>query len=387
MKILLVTYMESTHPGGINKIVREIAKNIAKLGHETIVLQPNPANLPNEETYEGFKIIRVSSLFDKYFYGLSYGIYQYLKNNLKDINPDIIHVNGYHTLQSIEVIHTIKGINPDIPLVFSPYHDIAPGTLAGKYFMNVHNFFGKRAVNKCDYITSVSQFEADSTLEILKVDPNKLQVIPSGVDIFDNPENLEIDFSKDIVKVNMSRDIKEDQKINLLYAGYLITRKGVDFILKSLDALVHDLGIKNVTLTIVGEGPENNNLIQLSKDLKLEEYVVWKPFLSRDKLIQKIKQSDIFMLLSRSEAYGITVAEALTLGTPCIITENTALKEFSMEPGCFVVDYPPDPQKVADLIINVYQNEVTIGPFTEKIRPWDKVSEDYERLYEALITE
>ncbi len=387
MKILLVTYMESTHPGGINKIVREIAKNIAKLGHETIVLQPNPANLPNEETYEGFKIIRVSSLFDKYFYGLSYGIYQYLKNNLKDINPDIIHVNGYHTLQSIEVIHTIKGINPNIPLVFSPYHDIAPGTLAGKYFMNVHNFFGKRAVNKCDYITSVSQFEADSTLEILKVDPNKLQVIPSGVDIFDNPENIEIDFSKDIVKVNMSRDIKEDQKINLLYAGYLITRKGVDFILKSLDALVHDLGIKNVTLTIVGEGPENNNLIQLSKDLELEEYVVWKPFLSRDKLIQEIKQSDIFMLLSRSEAYGITVAEALTLGTPCIITENTALKEFSMEPGCFVVDYPPDPKKVADLIINVYQDEVTIGPFTEKIRPWDKVSEDYERLYETLITE
>ena len=110
VKILLVTYMESTHPGGINKVVREIAKNVSNMGHETIVLQPNPAGLPDEEIYEGFKIIRISSPLDKYLYGISIGLYQYLKKNLKDINPDIIHVNGYHTLQSIEVIHTIKRI-------------------------------------------------------------------------------------------------------------------------------------------------------------------------------------------------------------------------------------------------------------------------------------
>lgn len=384
MKVLLVTYMETKHPGGINKVVREIAKNLADMGHETIVLQPNPSNLPNKEIYEGFKIIRVSSAMDKYFYGLSLGIYQYLKNNLKDINPDIIHVNGYHTLQSIEVIHTIKGIDPNIPLVFSPYLDVAPGTLAGKYFMNVHNYFGKRALEKCDYITSSSQFEAEKTIEILDADPDRLKVIPLGVDVFDRTEN--IDISKDVVGVDLSKDLNGDKKINLIYSGYLITRKGVDYILKSLNALVHDLRVKNVVLTIVGEGPENDNLLEMSKDLHLDKYIEWKPFLSRDKLINKIRQSDIFMLLSRSEAYGITVAEALALGTPCIITERTALKEFSMEPGCFVVDYPPEPREVADSILDIYENDVTVGPFTEKIRPWNKVSEDYERLYESLIT-
>ncbi len=376
--------METKHPGGINKVVREIAKNLADMGHETIVLQPNPSNLPDEEIYEGFKIIRVSSAMDKYFYGLSLGIYQYLKNNLKDINPDIIHVNGYHTLQSIEVIHTIKGIDPNIPLIFSPYLDVVPGTLAGKYLMNVHNYFGKRALEKCDYITSSSQFEAEKTIEILKADPDRLKVIPLGVDVFDRSEN--IDISKDVVGVDLSKDLNGDKKINLIYSGYLITRKGVDYILKSLNALVHDLRVKNVVLTIVGEGPENENLLEMSRDLKLDKYIEWKPFLSRDKLITKIRQSDIFMLLSRSEAYGITVAEALALGTPCIITERTALKEFSMEPGCFVVNYPPEPREVADSILDIYENDVTVGPFTEKIRPWNKVSEDYEKLYESLLT-
>ena len=176
--------MESTHPGGINKVVREIAKNVSNMGHETIVLQPNPAGLPDEEIYEGFKIIRISSPLDKYLYGISIGLYRDLKSSLKDINPDIIHVNGYHTLQSIEVIHTIKRIDPNIPLIFSPYHDVASGTFAGKYLMNLHNFFGKRAIKKCDYITSSSQFEAGNAVKILNVDPNKLKVIPLGVDLY-----------------------------------------------------------------------------------------------------------------------------------------------------------------------------------------------------------
>ena len=145
--------METTQPGGINMVVREIAKNISIMGHECVVLQPNPANLPDEEIYEGFKIIRVSSILDKYFYGLSLGIYQFLKNNLKEINPDVIHINGYHTLQSIEVIHTIKRLDPSIPLIFSPHHDVSPGTIAGKYLMGVHNYFGKN--NKLKIVVSI----------------------------------------------------------------------------------------------------------------------------------------------------------------------------------------------------------------------------------------
>jgi len=367
-------------------VVREIAKNISIMGHECVVLQPNPANLPDEEIYEGFKIIRVSSILDKYFYGLSLGIYQFLKNNLKEINPDVIHINGYHTLQSIEVIHTIKRLDPSIPLIFSPHHDVSPGTIAGKYLMGVHNYFGKRAIELCDYITSVSQFEADSTINILNVNPDKLKIIPNGVNVLDHLESQNIDLSTNIVVVDESKDINKRKKINLLYTGYLITRKGVDFLLESLNALIHDLKVKNVILTIVGEGPEKKNLLELSKELKLDKYIEWKPFLSRDKLLKKIKDSDIFLLLSRSEAYGITVAEALVLGTPCIITESAALKEFSNEPGCFIVDYPPKPHDVADKILDVYRQDVTIGPFTEKIQPWNKISKDYEELYEGLLS-
>jgi glycosyltransferase involved in cell wall biosynthesis len=94
-----------------------------------------------------------------------------------------------------------------------------------------------------------------------------------------------------------------------------------------------------------------------------------------------MKRADLLVLLSNSEAYGIVVAEALALGTPCIVADSTALHEFVAEPGCFGVDYPPDSQKVARLITEVFESTAQVGPFSGKIRTWEAVGRAYERLY------
>jgi glycosyltransferase involved in cell wall biosynthesis len=378
MRILLINYMETNSPGGINKVIREIAKNLSKRGHEVIVLQPNPFNLENEELYEGFRIIRVSSLIDntKYLYGLNYEIYKYLKNHLKDMNPDIIHVHGYHHLLPIETIYTIKRIDSNIPIIFSPHLDVIKSRIAGKYLWKIYNLFARGVFKQSSKITSCSQFEAEN-IEFLGVDPAKITIICHGVDLIDYMLNNETE--KAVNKVN------HNKKIKLLYWGYLVHRKGVDFILNSLNTLVNDTGCKDIVLTIVGDGPEKQKLLNKAADLNLHDYIVWKSFLPQEDLIKEIKCADIFILLSRSEAYGISVAEALAMGTPCIITNKTALKEFKDEPGCFLVDYPPKPKEVAELVLNIIKSDVTVGPLTEKIRLWNEVSVDYERLYEEVL--
>ncbi|WP_231551497.1 glycosyltransferase family 4 protein [Methanobacterium sp. SMA-27] len=367
MRILIINYMETTSPGGISKTVMETAKHLSK-GNEVTVLQPNPSKLVNEEIYEDFKIIRVSSPFDntKYFYGLNLEIYNYLKKHLKELNPDIVHVHGYHHLLPIETIHTIKRIEPELPIIFSPHLDVIRGRFAGKYLWNLYNFIARSVFPKTVNITSCSEFESNNIQDI-GVDPDKIVLIPHGVDMIDTSKKI------------------RDKTIKLMYSGHLIDRKGVDFILNSLNSLVNDNGVTNVVLTLVGEGPEKQKLKKMCRDLKIENYVEWKSFMSREKLIDQIKESDIYILLSKSEAYGIAVAEALALGTPCIVTNRTALKEFSNENGCYTVNFPPEPQEVADLIMRIYQDDVAVGPLSEKIRTWDKVSKDYERLYKEVI--
>lgn len=370
MNILLINYMEITAPGGINKTVREIAKYMSMRNHHVTVLQANPLNLKNEEILDGFKVIRVDSKFKNCLFGINPNIYLYLKNNLKLLNPDIIHVHGIHSLLSSEVIYVIRKFDINIPIVFSPHLDVSRSTFFGNYLWGVYvQIIGIKTFKKVNHIISCSKFEANNISCIFDVNSNKISIIPHGVDI-----------------INLIKPKNSNNQIYLIYAGYLIKRKSVHHILNGLYSLIHEHNFKDVVLIIIGDGPEKNKIVNLVKNLNLEDHVIFKSFLPRSEYINEIKHADIFLLLSASEAYGIVVAEALAQGTPCIVSNNTALSEFTCENGCYGINYPPNPKRLAQLILNVYHENSKVGPFSKRIRTWDKVVEDYESTYLNLTT-
>lgn len=371
MKIILINYMETLSPGGINTVVRETAKNLSSNGHEVIVIQPNPMNFKKIEHFEGFKIIRIKSKFSKYFYDLSIEMYKYLKRNLEELNPNVVHVHGYHTLLSIEIIYLIKRINYKIPIIFSPHFGIlSHDSFAGKnLFHNYNNFIGKWIVNYTDTIISASFYESENIAKYLEVPNEKITVVSHGINCID-----------------LYKEKEENNAINLLFVGYLLELKGIQYIIETLHELIYNRKVKTY-LKIVGEGPYENELKKLAEKLNVTQFIVWENFIPHsqiEKLNSFYKKSDIFLLLSQSENYGIVVQEALAMGTPVIVTKRTALNEFLNEHGCFGVDYPPNSKEVADLVMKIYENNLNVGPFSDKIRTWDKVTSDYEKVYDDL---
>ena len=125
--------------------------------------------------------------------------------------------------------------------------------------------------------------------------------------------------------------------------------------------------------------------MHLAEELGIGGHITWKESLSTQDLVNEFSEADVFLLLSTSEAYGIAVAEALSVGTPCIVADTTGLREFAEEPGCFVVESPPNPQKVAQLILHICENEIKVGPFSNKIRTWEQVVREYEAVYRNLV--
>ena len=374
MRILLTNFSEVKSPGGVHKTIRELGKWLSRRGHEVIVLQGNPLNLPNKEVYEGYKIIRVNSKIGNFLYGLSPEIYVYFKKHYEEISPDIVHVHGYHTLFSPEVIYIIKKHYPNPPLVFSPHFGIySHSTFLGKIFWKPYNrIVGKWLVNNVDTVILASNFELETFQEEFpEVPDSKLTVIPHGVDK---------------IKIKKEKQ-KRKNVITLLYGGYLLETKGVQYILFALDELINKRSMNNIKLKIIGKGPYESNLRKLTTRLKLNDFVEFISFMPHEKFLEEIKRADIFLYLSKAENYGITVAEALALGTPVIATKRAALREFLGEPGCFGVDYPPNPQEVAELILKVINNDVRVGPFSKKIRTWKGVVKDYERIYYEVYTQ
>jgi len=368
MRILLVNFMETTAPGGINKTVQEIATHLVKFGNRVTILQDNALNLDSHSFHNGYEIIRISSNFGKVFYGMSYEVIIYLKNNIKYLNPDIIHVHGYATFFSTSIIiYLRKFLKISIPIVFSPHYGTnSHDTFAGKHLWNIYSIYGKLVFKYADVIICASHFERENVLKCFNLDPCKLILIPHGVDQFRQ----------------LTKDKKD--KIRLLYAGYLLELKGIQFILYAINVLIENYNI-DVKLTIIGDGNYKNKLLKLARSLSIQNHIEWYQFFPAEKLYEEYMKSDIFILLSVSENYGIVVAESLAHGTPCIVAKTTALNEFINEPGCFGIEYPPNPKDLADLIVKITKNRIEVGPFSNKIRTWDKVVEDYQHIYIDLV--
>jgi glycosyltransferase involved in cell wall biosynthesis len=368
MKILTITYTDITQIGGVNFSIRRVAEELVKRGHECYVLSVNPGNLQNEENLNGINIIRIKSPVSKHLYGFSPSMARFLRRNLgKFLEPDIVHIHDYRTLLTLEMACILRGKR--LPFVFSPHYARQEyNTLAGKYLIRYYKPLGIWSFKWAKMVVTNSDYSKNMLVTDFGLYPEKIEVVPHGVD---NLETLKGRATK-----------AKDASISLLYAGVLIEKKGVHYIIQAVAELKRR-GIR-ATLVVVGEGDYKRELKELAENLGVHDNMSWFSPLSRQELNCKFSEADVFLLLSRSESYGIVVTEALAAGTPCIVTKTTALIEFLTEPGCFGVDYPPDPKEVADLIIKIHDEETKVGPFSNKIRTWDQVAVDYEKLYERV---
>lgn len=358
--------METTAPGGINKVVSEIGEHLTKWGHEVTVLQPNPLNLQSQELFRNFHIVRHNSAVGRIFHELDPRLHFSLRAILSQTTPDIVHVHGYGTLFSFEILQLLKGEN--YPIVYSPHFDIeSHNSFAGRHLWAIFNrYVGNSNFKIADKILCASKFESENVKGIFGVNEKRVEIVAHGVDhIHITPRN------------------KKDH-IDLVYFGYLFELKGVQYILYAVNRLKNKLGV-DVILTIIGEGNYKPHLQALAKKMKIEDSIKWFSFLTEDELREKLEAADIFLLLSRSENYGIAVAEALSMGIPCVVAKTTALREFLDEPGCFGIDYPPDQNELAQLIVKVHNNTKKTGHLTDKIRTWDEIARHYERIYVQTI--
>ncbi|MGZ4901410.1 MAG: glycosyltransferase family 4 protein [Halobacteriota archaeon] len=371
MRLLLTNYMETTQPGGINRIVREISTELARRGHDVTVLQANPAHLPAQGMCDGVRILRVGSRVAPYLYHLHPAMWRYLRAHFTVLNPDLVHVHGYATLLPWEILRFMQA-RATCPVAYSPHYDIySHDTLGGRHLWSAFNkTLGIQSFKRAQRVICASRFESTNVQRDFAVPASRITVIPHG-----------------ITRVDVGRPPDTDPDcICLLYFGWLLELKGVQYILRALHVLRHTLG-KRAMLTVVGDGPYKGALQKLAQELSVAPWVSWYSFLPEGALYATIRAADTALLLSRSENYGITVAEALGLGVPCIIAKTTALTEFLDEPGCFGIAYPPDPQDLARLIVHLKETRPPVGPLSSRIQTWDKVADQYEALYEALVHE
>lgn len=94
--------------------------------------------------------------------------------------------------------------------------------------------------------------------------------------------------------------------------------------------------------------------------------------------MERYAKADLFVYLSKYEAFGISVAEALASKIPCIVANSLALKEWIDNENCFGVKYPINVNELANLIDEVIGKEVE----GVKLLDWDDVVVELIKVYE-----
>ncbi|MBP2047056.1 glycosyltransferase family 4 protein [Methanobacterium aggregans] len=158
-------------------------------------------------------------------------------------------------------------------------------------------------------------------LEKYEVPPKKIfnQYMTVDVDYFVKKGN---DASKFRSEIRKKYDINENSVV-IMYAGRLIEHKGVQDLIKSVKNLKNrNINVKTL---IVGEGNFKKELIKQSEDIR--EEVIFAGHVDPAEIYKYYYASDIFVLPTYDDPWGLVVNEAMACGLPVIVTDAT---------GCFL---------------------------------------------------
>ena len=85
---------------------------------------------------------------------------------------------------------------------------------------------------------------------------------------------------------------------------------------------------ENIESLIIGNGPEKENLLKLAKELKVSDRLHLLGFIDEEKKFQYLDNSDVYVLSSLHEGFGIVLQEAMQIGLPIVATNNGGQVDF-----------------------------------------------------------
>lgn len=135
-------------------------------------------------------------------------------------------------------------------------------------------------------------------------------------------------FSNDLVKVKYipetinylpSKTSKCNNK-NIITVARLSKEKGLEDLLKTFKEVIKK--DPEITLTIVGDGEEKENLLNLARDLKIIDNIRFTGYLNQNELKKEYENASLFVMTSHEESFGLVLLEAFSYNIPCFAFDS-----------------------------------------------------------------
>ena len=373
MKIAIVCYPTF---GGSGVVATELGLELAHRGHEIHFItyrQPVRLALLNPNVHYHEVNVPEYPLFHYQPYELA--LSSKLVDMVKLYKIELLHVHYAipHAYAGYMAKQMLKDEGIIIPMVTTLHGtDI---TLVGNhpFYKTAVSF----SINKSDYVTSVSQSLKDATYELLNI-KNEIQVIPNFI---------EVDKDRDAVFNSCQRSImaKADERIVTHVSNFRKVKRIPD-VIKIFYKIQQKIPAK---LMMVGDGPEKEAAEQLCLELNILDKVI---FLGNSNEVDKIlSYSDLFLLPSETESFGLAALEAMAWSVPVISSNSGGLPEVNFDGFSGFLSNIGAVDEMAANAIYILENDETLNKFRENALEVAKkfdiknILPQYEAIYQQAI--
>lgn len=232
------------------------------------------------------------------------------------------------------------------------------------------------SINKSDAVTSVSESLKEDTLRLFDV-KKEVQVVPNFIDLKKHDYNF-IDCKRGMLA-------KENQRI-ITHISNFRKVKQIPDVIKVFYGIQKEIPAK---LMMVGEGPEKEPAEALCRELGIQDKVV---FFGNSVEIDKILcYSDLFLLPSLTESFGLAALEAMASGVAVISSNTGGIPEVNIPGVTGFLSNVNDVEDMTKNALHILKDDATLSKFKQQAREQAKrfdihaIVPQYEKIYQDTL--
>lgn len=348
MKIAIVCYPTF---GGSGVVATELGLELALRGHEIHFItyrQPVRLALLNNNVHYHEVNVPEYPLFHYQPYELA--LSSKLVDMVKLHKIELLHVHYAipHAYAGYMAKQMLKDEGIVIPMVTTLHGtDI---TLVGK-----HPFYKTAvtfSINKSDVVTSVSQNLKEDTLKHFDI-KNDIHVIPNFI---------ELDKIRNEKHISCQRSVMAEKHERIItHISNFRKVKRIPDVINVFFKIQNQMPAK---LMLVGDGPERENAERLVAGLGIEDKVIF--FGNSNEIDQILSYSDLFLLPSETESFGLAALEAMAWSVPVISTNTGGLPEVNLDGFSGYLSDVGNIDEMANRAISILKNNDTLEKFRKQ---------------------